>query len=89
MAKDIDYSNYDLICIGFPSDQCHPPMPVDEFLQSKFREYHKQGGIRVSSPKSPGESVLIFCTYYDPNNLINKEDYDARRIKKDSSKLVE
>ena len=57
-------------CVGLPSCKCRPPKPVDESEQSKFHEYYKQGGTSVRSPKSPGKGLLIFCTYYDPNNPI-------------------
>ena len=55
---------------GFPSCRRHPSKPLDGLEQSKFREYHKQGGISVRSPKSPGKDLLIFRTYYGPNNPI-------------------
>jgi hypothetical protein len=62
-AGDVDYFAYDLVCVGFPSYQWHPPKPMDSFLKHKFNEYHKQGRIRVSAPKIPGKHALIFCTY--------------------------
>ena len=42
-AGDIDYFDYDLVCIGFPSHQWHPPEPMDAFLNSKHRAYRRQG----------------------------------------------
>ena len=35
-AKDLDYFDYDLICIGCPSIQWHPPKQVAEFLLKDF-----------------------------------------------------
>jgi len=71
-AEDIDFYDYDLICIGFPSYQWHPPEPVDRFLQSKFSEYRKQGRVRIGAPKVLGKNVLIFCTYSGPHTGINE-----------------
>ena len=35
-AEDIDFYDYDLVCIGSPSYQWHPPEPVTAFLKNKF-----------------------------------------------------
>lgn len=62
-ARDVDFYAYDLVCVGFPSYRWHPPEPVDEFLRSRFREYHDLGRVRVGAPKVRGKNALIFCTY--------------------------
>jgi hypothetical protein len=62
-AGDVDYYAYDLVCIGFPSYRWHPPEPVDEYLRSRFREYHDSGRVSVGAPKVRGKHALIFCTY--------------------------
>jgi hypothetical protein len=71
-AQEIDFYDYDLICIGFPSYQWHPPEPVDSYLKSKFGDYHKQGRVRTGAPKVPGKNALIFCTYSGPHTGINE-----------------
>jgi hypothetical protein len=71
-AEDINFYDYDLICIGFPSYRWHPPKPVDDFLTNKFREYHRQGRVKTGAPKVPGKNVLIFCTYSGPHTGINE-----------------
>ena len=71
-AADVDFYDYDLICIGFPSYQWSPPKPVDQFLKSKFVEYRKQGRVRIGAPKVPGTNVLIFCTYSGPHTGISE-----------------
>jgi hypothetical protein len=71
-AGDIDWYDYDLVCIGFPSYQWSPPKPVDRFLKEKFRTYGKQGYIKTGAPKVPGKHVLIFCTYSGPHTGINE-----------------
>jgi len=71
-AAGINFYDYDLICIGFPSYQWSPPKPVDKFLKSKFAEYRRQGRVKVGAPKVPGKNALIFCTYSGPHTGINE-----------------
>ena len=71
-AKDIDFYDYDLICVGFPSYQWHPPESVDSFLKTKFSEYRQKGLVKTSSPKVSGKNALIFCTYSGPHTGINE-----------------
>ena len=66
-AQNTDYFDYDLVCVGTPSIQWHPPKPVKEFLLKKFDEYKKQEKIKPGSPTVPGKNALIFCTYSGPH----------------------
>ena len=71
-AKDINFFDYDLIGIAFPSYQWHPPEPVDSFLKNKLGEYRRQGLIKVGAPKVPGKNALIVCTYSGPHTGFNE-----------------
>lgn len=71
-AEKLDFYDYDLIGIGFPSYQWHPPKPVDHFLISKFGEYRRQGFVRTGAPSLSGKNALIFCTYSGPHTGINE-----------------
>jgi hypothetical protein len=71
-AGDIDYFAFDLVCIGFPSHQWHPPDPMDAFLNSKHRAYRSQGRVKVGAPKVAGKNALIFCTYSGPHTGIRE-----------------
>ena len=71
-ADDVDYFGYDLVCIGTPSIQWHPPKQVTEFLLKKFDEYKKQDKIKTGSPKIKGKNALIFCTYSGPHTGLNE-----------------
>ena len=62
-ADDIDWYDYDLICIGFPSYRWHPPGPMDDYLKRAFVRYSKQDRVKVGAPHIPGKHALIFCTY--------------------------
>ena len=71
-AGDIDIFAYDLICVGFPSYRWRPPEPMDEFLNSTFRDHRKEGRVKVSAPKVPMKKALIFCTYSGPHSGIRE-----------------
>lgn len=69
---DIDYFDYDLVCIGFPSYEWQPPKSVTDLLKNKLDRHRKEGRVRPSAPKIPGKNVLIFCTYSGPHTGINE-----------------
>ena len=66
-AENIDYFDYDLVCVGSPSIQWHPPPQITELLLKKFSEYKKQEKIKTGAPKVAGKNALIFCTYSGPH----------------------
>jgi flavodoxin len=66
-AKDLDYFDYDLVCVGSPSIQWHPAKPLDDFLKHKLAAYRKQGKILPSAPKVTGKNALVFVTYSGPH----------------------
>ncbi len=71
-AENLDFYNFDLICIGAPSHNWHLPKPVDDYLKRKFNSYKKEGRIKVNAPKILGKYTLIFCTYSGPHTGINE-----------------
>jgi hypothetical protein len=71
-ANDLDFFDYDLICVGFPSYQWHPPDPVDTFLKSRFGQWRQAGHVKTAAPKVPGRNALIFCTYSGPHTGLNE-----------------
>lgn len=71
-AKDIDFFDYDLVCIGTPSYQWHPTKQIIDYLKFRFENYKKQGRIKLGSPKVSGKNALIFCTYSGPHTGINE-----------------
>jgi flavodoxin len=50
-AGNVDYFDYDLVCVGAPSYSWHPPEPMDKFLKAKFAAYRKNGKIKPCAPK--------------------------------------
>jgi hypothetical protein len=56
-AKDIDFCDYDLACMGFPTHQWRPPEPVGVFVRSKFF-VHILALIRESTRQFPQASML-------------------------------
>ncbi|KPK93664.1 MAG: hypothetical protein AMJ94_02755 [Deltaproteobacteria bacterium SM23_61] len=71
-AGDLEWFDYDLVCVGFPSYQFHPPEPVVAYLKNKSGEYRQQGRLKLGSPRIPGKHALIFCTYSGPHTGINE-----------------
>lgn len=66
-AQDINFFDYDLICIGSPSYNWSPPKKLDDFLKTKFDSYEKEGFVKLKAPKVKGRNALIFCTYSGPH----------------------
>lgn len=71
-ALDLDFFDYDLICVGTPSIQWQPARPINDFLSKKFALYREQGKIKLSAPRINGKYALIFCTYSGPHTGINE-----------------
>jgi hypothetical protein len=71
-AKDIDYFDYDLVCVGTPSIQWHPPSQVTNFLLKNFDKYEEEKKIKVGAPKIAGKYALVFCTYSGPHTGIRE-----------------
>jgi len=71
-AEDVDYFDYDIVCVGAPSYSWHPPEPMANFLKSKFVAYRKEGRIKPGAPKVPGKNALIFVTYSGPHTGIDE-----------------
>ena len=66
-AENVDYFDYDLVCVGSPSYSWHPPEPMANFLKNKFVAYRKEGKIKPCAPKIPGKNALVFVTWSGPH----------------------
>lgn len=71
-ATDLDWFDYDLVCLGFPSYHWSPPKPVDDLLRARGQEYRRQGRIQVGAPHVPGKRAILFCTYSGPHTGIDE-----------------
>jgi len=71
-AHDLDYFEFDLVCIGFPSYEWTTPRPMTNFLKTNLNKHRKAGLVQLGAPKVPGKYVLIFCTYSGPHTGINE-----------------
>ena len=71
-ADEVEYFQYDLVCIGFPSYQWAPPQAMVTFLKGKHRQYARQGRVQVNAPPVEDTQALIFCTYSGPHTGINE-----------------
>jgi len=71
-SEGVDFLEYDLVCIGSPTYQWHPPPAMDDFLKKKHNQYCDEGKIKLAAPKIPGKTALVFCTYAGPHTGINE-----------------
>jgi flavorubredoxin len=71
-TEDLDWFEYDLVCVGFPSYQWLPPEAMITYLKSKMTAYRQQGRVKVGSPRIPGKNALVFCTYSGPHTGISE-----------------
>jgi hypothetical protein len=71
-SGELDWFEYDLICLGFPSYSWRPPKPVDDLLNAKLSVYRKASRVQIGAPTIPGKYVLIFCTYSGPHTGIKE-----------------
>ena len=71
-AGNIDYFDFDLVCVGSPSIQWHPAKSLDDLLKTKLDFYRKQSKIKPSAPKVSGKNALIFITYSGPHTGIDE-----------------
>ena len=71
-ASDVDYFDFDLVCVGSPSIQWHPPKQLDDFLKSKMNDTRKEGKIKPSAPQVEGRNALVFITYSGPHTGIDE-----------------
>ncbi len=62
-AGELDYFDYDLVCVGFPSYQWSPPEPVVRWLKERLRASARDGRVRPNVSEVEGAGALIFCTY--------------------------
>jgi len=71
-AADLDYFDYDLVCVGSPSLQWHIAKPLDDFLKTKLSKYRQQGKIKPTAPKISGKYTLNICTYSGPHTGLDE-----------------
>ncbi len=71
-AADVDYFNYDLVCVGSPAIQWHPTKQMDDLLKTKMGAYRKDGKIKPSAPHVAGKNVLVFVTYSGPHTGLDE-----------------
>lgn len=71
-SVEIDYFDYNLVCIGFPSYSWHPPPAIVSFLKKMHHKYQKRNLIKYKAPEVQGKNALIFCTYSGVHTGINE-----------------
>jgi flavorubredoxin len=69
-AENLDFFDYDLVCIGCPSHSWHPPEQITNFLKKRFNYYRENGKIKLGAPKFQGKKAVVFVTYSGPHTGI-------------------
>ena len=62
-AENLDYFDYDLVCVGCPSRYWHPPEQMTDFLKKKHNFYRENDKIKLGAPKVGGKKAVVFVTY--------------------------
>lgn len=71
-AEEAELYEYDLVFLGSPSYEWHPPEPVVNFIKKKIAHHRERGDVKLCAPKLPGKTAVIFCTYSGPHTGINE-----------------
>ncbi len=71
-AANIDFYDYDLVCVGSPSIEWQPAKAIADLLKAKLTLNRNQGKIKPCAPKVAGKNALIFCTYSGPHTGIDE-----------------
>jgi len=71
-AANVDYFDFDLVCVGSPAIQWHPAKPLDDLLKAKLNIYRELRKIKPSAPKIEGKNSLIFITYSGPHTGLDE-----------------
>ena len=48
-TEGIDYLEYDLVCVGFPSYEWHSPKPVVDLLKRNLNKHRKKRGVKLGA----------------------------------------
>ena len=59
-AAEVDFFDYDLVCVGSPSIEWQPAKPIADLLKAKLNLYRSQGRIKPCAPKVTGKNALSF-----------------------------
>ena len=71
-GEEEELYDYDLVFLGSPSYEWHPPEPVLHFIQKKIGQHRERGDVKLCAPKVPGKTAVIFCTYSGPHTGVNE-----------------
>ena len=64
-ASNIDFFDYDLVCIGSPSYNWRPIKSISDFLTNKFNNYKEKGKLKLTLPRSLEKTHLFSVLILD------------------------
>ncbi len=71
-AGDKEFYDYDLVLLGSPSIEFLPAEPVMRFIKDRLNLHRSRGDIKLGSPRIPGKTAVVFCTYSGPHTGLNE-----------------
>ncbi|MFA5309493.1 MAG: flavodoxin domain-containing protein [Dehalococcoidales bacterium] len=71
-AADDELYDYDLVFLGAPSYSFQPPDQVQRYIKDKMKLHSGRGDIKPGSPRIPGKTAVVFCTYSGPHTGIRE-----------------
>ncbi|GBC59676.1 hypothetical protein DENIS_0617 [Desulfonema ishimotonii] len=64
---DLDFYDYDLVCVGSPVIDWLPTQTMMNFIKKKLKGYNRQGLIKPAAPIIPGKFGVCFGTFAGPH----------------------
>lgn len=71
-ASNLDFFDYDLVCVGSPSFEWQPAKAMTDLLKTKLALYRTLGKVKPSALKVPGKYALVFCTFSGPHTGLDE-----------------
>ncbi len=72
VETEINVLDYDIVFLGSPSYQFLPPDPMLQWVRGRMKFHNGRGDIKPCSPRLPGKTGVVFCTYSGPHTGIDE-----------------
>ena len=72
-AADLDFFDYDLVCVGSPSIEWQPAKPMVDYLKGKLAFYRNQGKVKPCAPKVAGKNALVSALTRDHTQALMRQ----------------
>ena len=86
-ALEIEFYDFDLLCIGTPVQHGLPPPTMIKFMLKRGTEYRTRKEVRLNMKKIPGKNALVFITYSGPHVGISEAVPAGKYLKQELEHL--